>query len=541
MRLIISFVLAGATSCPAWAEGGFTMNSSAVVTLRGNSGLWYRAPGATALVKMPPPLVSGDPDFRSVFAWGVGAIDVTTISIGLDTVRFECAPDDAPYAWPSIVPPTDPDGHSWIALMYAVDPTVADATLPDGQPPLSDLDGDDLGKSLFGYLIPGSTISPLVDGEHEPDDVEEPVPVLVHDPRASYPGPILGVDWAISLYQLDPEFRSSEFLSRTLPANPTVYFTIDFEKLSPPTKATVQANWFKEHPGSSATILRTTWQSGSGSWTSPEVWLPYDQVAVAGGVLPKEAAIAGLSIDDCSYEEDPAPPGFRMLFSLRESRDLIDSGEAGHFYVASVVEDGGVQSTDGSVKRYRLEDATEGDIGLAMRTDGGPRGHCESDPFPALVQVPGMLRTIALPEYYAIATRDRIERHDASARRISVAGFRGWLSSATGGRSGAPSFVMLASGEPLRPGVEARVTVRLQHREGPSPEQDVWRDVSTWTESVEVTGPVTRLEIPVPRAPVPWKGDTWRLSNDYRLVARWSVGGRGNGRSVSSPACILQL
>lgn len=405
-------VMLAASQGAAQDHTGFTSGSPMVVILDGDRTPRTKGPGFSTFEAMPR--IPGRPDFRSLPPLLANA-QILSMSIGMETINVLAPNTNPTVAFPLI----DPE-HGWIALLYATNPGDAGPLTPDS---VLEKEGErsELGGSLFSFLMPGSSLELL--SQEDEATLAMSASTTGLDNEA-----ILAVDFHMALYGLDPEFLSSTALTRPLPDEPTFYFTLE-----PPFPSSVLPWYGAPANESGATILQTTWNKTSRTWSIPTVWKLWSEFEA----VARTNRIDGLAIDDGG---DPNSGSVELLYSLDGSESVDDQ------LIYSRV--GERTGTNGTIRKRRYSVPNGGGPVPVPRRVGSGRslgGTCVVDPIG--IQIPASDRRI---DEFAIARRDPVDPSGPLGSvplALAPSGYRDWVPPRVpGSRGGFPTFMTFMNG-----------------------------------------------------------------------------------------------
>lgn len=275
LSLICSQALVAQSDGPLVAPPAFILVDEGTETSSGvlATDVFHRK---TAGFKSYGPEVSpagvGHPIFTTTALFGGGVVlpdfEINAYSVGLDVVMAGVPAGGFAQV---LVPP-----GSWGAIEFSV--TRETIGEPGSLIAEEVLKPDGAAADLFTLMVPGSFLPPSVAACYPEDRPQRGQDALEMDLYAGDSvGEISAVDFYTPLYQVGPPVRA------LLPDEPTVFFSVAFDAVFPAGggSSSVPTAWFLGSVPSSATILRTTWDMGSGSWSMPMVHMAFDVLGLA--------------------------------------------------------------------------------------------------------------------------------------------------------------------------------------------------------------------------------------------------------------------
>jgi hypothetical protein len=232
--------------------------------------LYAKSVGYDPFIGDGPPGISGSPEFTAAVLFGSGGVPpgfaINALSIGLDVLPV--LPPVGGISQVNLSGPGDP----WGLIGFSV--TRGSKGAPGSVIEAEDGRDGGAGADFFTYVLPGSSFPPDVADCYPVDEVQRAIDGTDMDlSDSTTEGEISALDFFMPFYEVGPP------LTGDLPSTPTVYFSVSHESIYPPGggPSPVPNAWFnppfgllEKRPGS---ILHTTWDDVSGTWSTPSVLL----------------------------------------------------------------------------------------------------------------------------------------------------------------------------------------------------------------------------------------------------------------------------
>jgi len=301
---------------------------------------------------------------------GVPPVPLLAMSLGIDVIAVDeekLTPADfpaEPEPQPGVTsyPVLQVGDHGWYAIEFTVDSRWV-GTNPDLAPDIVAAK-DEMDRSVFCYILPKST-STLLPAEEQSVRVLPPAALGLDAPDE-----IRAMNLHMGLYWTDLSKYPDVFTSRPLPAEATVYFTLEVDLLTPEQREALKSAWSVEQI-SSLVIYRSRWNGTH--WKVPTI---YRTAAALRITAPAGAAIDGIALET---KGRPGEEGDELLYSLRGTATFDVPAEHQLMYVVVVAPDLTMEPPRPVVVKRR--GGGYGSLGRQVRGGQGIGDFCTADPW----------------------------------------------------------------------------------------------------------------------------------------------------------------
>ncbi|RKY18944.1 MAG: hypothetical protein DRQ55_11970 [Planctomycetota bacterium] len=224
-----------------------------------------------------PPGIAGAPAFTAAALFGSGGAPpgfaINALSVGLDVLPV--LPPVGGICQVDLSGPGDP----WGLIGFSV--TRASKGVPGSLIRLENDSDGGAGADFFTYVLPGSVFPLDVADCYPVDEVQVAIDGIDMDLSDSMSeGEISALDFFMPAYEVGAP------LTADLDQTPTVYFSVTYESIHPPGggPSPVPHAWFDPPFGlidkTSGTVLQTTWNNVSSTWSTPSVLLSFMELGL---------------------------------------------------------------------------------------------------------------------------------------------------------------------------------------------------------------------------------------------------------------------